>query len=51
MDKVENAVKFNGINSYMVIPDISSIYSFSMIFKQMVHHQTKFYFSSTTGGF
>ena len=47
-----NAIKFNGISSYMVIPKINlSNYSISFIFKQKNVTSNQILLSSTSGGF
>lgn len=47
-----NGLKFNGINSYMVVPEVNySTYSISLIFKNLFQTDKQILMSSTSGGF
>ena len=51
-NELGNAIKFNGLNSYMVIPNVNlPTYSISLIFKQNTSTEKQILLSSSTGGF
>ena len=51
-NQLGNAIRFNGISTYMVIPDVNLVsYSLSLIFKQTAPSKNQILFSSPSAGF